>query len=499
MDTLSQLVVGLQIALQPMNFFYCFIGVFLGTLIGVLPGIGPLGGIALLLPLTYGLNTTTAIILLAGIFYGAQYGGSTTSILINIPGEASSIVTCLDGHQMALQGRAGPALGIAAFGSFIAGTLGVIGLMLIAYPLSKLALKLGPPEFFALMTLGIIVVTSISRGSFLKSAMMAAVGYLLSFIGIDPVEGNVRFTFGTIYLTSGLDIAPLVIGLFGISEVLASLEETANLSVVEMKRKLRSFLPTSKDWKVSIIPIFRGTIVGFLIGLIPGGGVILASFSSYAVEKRCSRHPEKFGKGAIEGVAGPESANNAASSACFIPLFSLGLPSNIITAMLLGAMMIHGVQPGPLFIAEHGTVFWGVVASMYIGNIMLLILNLPLIPLWVQVLKIPRKVLLPVILLLCTLGSYSVNNNILDVFVMVLFGFVGYVLRKLQYEVAPICLGFVLGPLTENSFRQSLIISNGSFMVFVTRPITAVIISFTILLLAYSVYRGTKFPGFELE
>jgi len=495
MDALGNLLAGLHTALQPGNFFYCFLGVLLGTLVGVLPGIGPLAGIALLLPLTYHISATPAIILLAGVYYGCQYGGSTTSILMNVPGEVSSIVTCLDGHQMALKGRAGPALGIAAFGSFIAGTAGTVGLMLIAIPLTQIALRFGPPEFFALMALGIIVLTSISRGSLIKGLIMAAVGCALSFIGIDPVAGRERFTFGMIHLTSGLDIGPLAIGLFGVSEVLMNMEESVKLHVVGMRSRIREYLPSLKDWRDSIIPILRGTVLGFLVGIIPGGGVLLASFASYAVEKRVSKHPERFGTGIIEGVAAPESANNAASSAGFIPLFTLGIPSNVIMALLLGALMIHGAQPGPLFLSQHGDLFWGVVGSMYIGNLMLLILNLPLIPLWVQFLRIPQRILLPLILLFCIVGSYSVNNNILDVLVMAIAGLAGYILRKRQYELAPLCLAFVLAPIMENSLRQSLIISNGTFMVFVTRPIAAAILSVALLLLAYSGIKRRRITG----
>lgn len=497
MDALNSLLSGFNIALQPTNFLYCFVGVFLGTLIGVLPGIGPLGGIALLLPLSYGLSGTTAMILLAGIYYGCQYGGSTTSILMNVPGEISSIVTCLDGHQMALQGRAGPALGIAAFGSFIAGSLGTIGLMLLANPLTKIALKFGTPEFFALMVMGIVILVSISQKSVVKGLLMAAVGYTLSCVGIDPVTGRERLTFGFLYLTSGFDIGPLAIGLFGVSEVLIDLEESLELTII--KAKLRSYMPSLQDWRDSILPILRGTILGFFVGIIPGGGALLSSFASYGVEKRLSKHPEKFGTGTIEGVAGPESANNAGAQGAFVPLLTLGVPSNVITALLLGALLIHGMQPGPLFLSEHGDVFWGFVASMYIGNVMLLVLNLPLIPLWVQLLKVPKKIMLPLILLFCILGSYSVNNNILDVLVMTLSGLTGYMLRKLDYEVAPLCLALVLGPVMENSFRQSLIISDGSFMIFLTRPIAAVMLSVAVFLLIFSTLRRKKFVGIDLE
>jgi putative tricarboxylic transport membrane protein len=440
-----------------------------------------------------------SIIFLAGIYYGCQYGGSTTSILMNVPGEASTIITCIDGHQMALKGRAGPALGIAAFGSFIAGTLGTIGLMLVANPLAKIALKFGTSEFFALMVLGIVVLVSISSKSILKSLVMAVVGFALSLVGIDPIAGSERFTFGVLHLNSGLDLAPLAIGLFGVSEVLIDMEESIKASFNIIKTELKEYFPSLKDWRDSAGPILRGTVLGFLVGIIPGGGAILASFASYAAEKRLSKHPEKFGTGVIEGVAGPESANNSATSGGFIPLLTMGIPSNAVMALLLGALMIHGVRTGPLFMSEHSDIFWGVIGSMYIGNVMLLILNLPLIPLWVQLLKVPSKILLPLILLFCILGSYSVNNNILDVLIMSLSGLGGYVLRKLDYEVAPICLAFLLGPIMESSFRRSLIISDGSFMIFVTRPITAVTLLVSLFLLVYFGLKRKKIFDLDLE
>jgi len=499
MDPIGNLLAGFHIVLQPANFFYCFFGVFIGTLIGVLPGIGPLGGIALLLPFTYGLNVTPAIILLAGIYYGAQYGGSTTSILMNVPGELSSIITTLDGHQMALKGRAGPALGIAALGSFIAGTLGTIGLMLVAIPISRIAIKFGPPEFFSLIILAIILLSSISRGSVVKGLMMAGIGYSLSFVGIDPIAGRERFTFGLTHLTSGLDLGALGIGLFGVSEVLLTMEKSVQTTVINVGTKLRGYFPSLKDWRDSIGPIVRGTILGFVVGVIPGGGALLASFACYAVEKRVSKYPEKFGTGIIEGVAGPESANNAATNGAFVPLLTIGIPSNVVTALLLGALMIHGVQPGPFFLRQHGDMFWGIIASMYIGNVMLLILNLPLIPLWVQVLRIPQRVLLPLILVFCIVGSYGVNNNILDVLVMIISGGAGYVLRKAGYEIAPLCVAFVLGPIMENSFRQSLIISRGSFMIFLKHPISASLLSASALLLLFSAISRRKIVAVELD
>ncbi len=499
MESIGNFLTGLSIAIQPSNLLYCFLGVFLGTFIGVLPGIGPLAGIALLLPITYGIDTTAAIILLAGIYYGCQYGGSTTAILMNVPGEVSSIVTCLDGYQMALKGRAGAALGIAAFGSFIAGTLGTIGLMLIANPVAQIALKFGAPEFFSLMVLGIAVLTSIAHGLTTKALIMAAVGYALSFIGIDSISGKERFTFGIIYLNSGLDLGPLAIGLFGVSEVLINMEKSTKSTIIQMKTRLKGYLPSLKDWRDSIRPILRGTGLGFFVGTIPGGGALLASFVSYATEKRLSKYPKKFGTGVIEGVAGPESANNAGASGGFIPLLTMGIPSNVVMALLLGALMIHGVQPGPLFITQHSDIFWGVIGSMYIGNVILLVLNLPLIPLWVQILKIPKNILLPLILLFCILGSYSVNNNIVDVMVMGISGFAGYLLRKLDYEVAPLCLAFVLGPIMENAFRQSLIISDGSFATFVERPLAAVMLAIAVFLLVFSEVRGKKIVEVDLD
>jgi len=499
LDAFTNLMAGLEAALQPINFFYCFIGTLLGTLLGVLPGIGPLAGIALLLPLTYGLTPTAAMILLAGVYYGCQYGGSTTSILMNVPGEVSSIVTCLDGNKMAKQGRAGAALGIAAFGSFIAGTGGVVGLMLISVPVAKVTVKFGPPEFFSLMVLAIVILTSISRGSTAKAMIMAVLGFILSFIGIDPVSGRERLTFGSIQLTSGIELSSLAIGLFGVSEMLINMEESIETTAIQLKQKIKGYLPTLKDWRMSAGPITRGTIVGFVTGTIPGGGAIVASFVSYALEKRLSKHPEKFGTGTIEGVAGPESANNSATSGAFIPLLTMGIPSNVIMALLLGALMIHGIRPGPLFLVEHKDIFWAVIGSMYIGNVMLLVLNLPLIPLWVQLLKVPNRILLPTILLICVIGSYSVNNNVFDILVMALAGIAGYVLRKSGYEVAPLCLAFVLGPTMENSFRQALIMSDGSFSIFVTRPIAAVTLAFAALALGVLAIKGRKIPGVQLD
>lgn len=487
MNILQDLFYGFSVAFHPINALACFVGVFIGTLIGVLPGIGPVGAMSILLPVTFGLSPVAGIIMLAGIYYGASYGGSTTSILVNIPGEAASVVTCLDGNQMAKQGRAGPALGIAAFGSFIAGTLGLVGLMVMAKPLATFAVAFGPAEYFSLMCLGLSLITYLTQGSVVKGLAMAGLGLFLSLIGQDIVTGKARFTFGIYELQDGLGLVPLVMGLFGISEVLSNLirpEERALL-----KTKIRHLLPNKEDWRQSALPIGRGSLLGFFLGILPGGGAIIASFVSYAVEKRFSRHPERFGKGAIEGVAGPESANNSATSGAFIPLFSLGIPSNVIMALLLGALMIHGVRPGPLLIMEHPEIFWGTVASMYVGNIMLLILNLPLIGLWVKILKIPYRVLFPLILLFCLIGSYSINYNVFDIFVMIFFGLVGLGFRYLDYEPAPLVLAFVLGPMLEQNLRQALILSDGSPAIFVTKPLSAACLAVSAFLLFSAVFR----------
>ena len=481
LDTLSSLLYGFSIALQPENLLFCLIGSVLGTLVGVLPGIGPVGAIAILLPATFKISTTGSIIMLAGIYYGAMYGGSTTSILVNIPGEAASVVTCMDGYQMALQGRAGPALGISAFGSFIAGTIGVIGLMLFAVPLSKMALKFGPHEYFSLIILGLTFVTYLSHGSVLKAVMMCCFGIMLSNIGLDPITSTPRITFDIPELFDGIGIAPVAMGLFGVGEVLVNLERTITTQL--LKTKVKNLFPSKLDWIQSKWALVRGTLVGFFLGILPGGGHVVASFLSYGLEKRVSKHPEQFGKGAIEGVAAPESANNSAASSSFIPLLTLGIPPNVTLSILFGAFLIHGITPGPFLIRDHPDVFWGVLSSMYVGNVMLLVLNLPLIPMWVQVLKIPDKYLYPLILLFCLIGAYSMNNSVFDVFVMIIFGVVGYLFRKFEYEGAPLVLAFVLGPLLDLNLRQALLISDGKFIDFFTRPISAVTLGLAIFLL----------------
>ena len=470
-----------RLPLLPENLLFCVIGVVIGTLVGVLPGLGPAAAITLLLPATFHVTPVSAMIMLSGIYYGAMYGGSTTSILVNTPGEAASVVTCLDGYQMARRGRAGAALGIAAFGSFIAGTIGVVGLMLLAPPLAEAALKFGPPEYFALMILGLTILTFLASGSMWNSLLMAAFGLFLGCIGLDPLVGMNRFTFDIAELTDGIGLVPVVMGLFGISEVLLNVEQSMDRAVFETK--IKNMLPNRKDWAESAWPICRGTILGFFLGILPGGGAAIASFVSYAVEKRVSKHPEEFGSGAIAGVAGPESANNAATAGAFIPLLTLGIPANAVMAILLGAMMIYGMQPGPTLISEHPDLFWGAITSMYLGNAMLLVLNLPMIGLWVKILKVPYPILFPLILLFCLIGAYSLNNNITEVFLMVVFGVIGYFFKKFHYEGAPLVLALVLGPIMETSLRRSLMLSYGDPLIFFQRPISAILLGMSFFLL----------------
>ena len=496
MDWIQNIAYGFQVALQPANLVYCFMGTLIGTLVGVLPGLGPAAAIALLLPSTFHATPVSATIMLAGIYYGAMYGGSTTSILVNIPGEAASVVTCLDGHKMALKGRAGPALGIAAFGSFIAGTFGVIALSLTGPILSGVALRFGPPEYFAMMIVGITVLTYLSSGSMVKALLIAAVGLILGGVGMDAISGKYRFTYGLQVLADGVGLVPVVMGLFGIAEVLENLETEIRRDV--LATEFKNLLPTLKDWKDSAAPIGRGTFLGFFLGLIPGGGAINASFASYAIEKKVSKHPEEFGHGAIQGVAGPEAANNSAASGNFIPLLTLGIPCNAVMAILLGALMIHGLQPGPLLMTKAPDLFWGTIVSMYIGNAMLLVLNLPLIGLWVRVLKVPYYLLYPLILLFCLVGAYSINNNAGDVLIMLVFGVVGYLMRKFQYDAAPLVLALVLGPMLEEAFRQSLMLSKGDFSIFISRPLSlAFLITAALLIIIPIVTQRKKLATLE--
>jgi len=470
MGFLQSVLYGFSVSLEPANLLACFVGVFIGTLVGVLPGIGSVATMSLLFPVTYTMSATSSIIMMAGIYYGAMYGGSTTSILVNIPGEAASVVTCLDGHQMARQGRAGPALGIAAFGSFIAGTFSVIGIMLLGPPLATLALRFGPPEVFGLLLLSFTLVTYLTGGSKLKAGAMALLGLFLGTVGLDPIMATPRFTYGSITLMDGLGLVPLIMGLFGVAEVLFNIEKPVRQEVFHAQ--IKRLLPNRQDWSGSAGAITRGSLLGFFLGILPGMGAIIPSFISYAVERRISRHPERFGAGAIEGVAGPESANNAATGGSMIPLLTLGIPPNVVMAVLMGAFLVHGVQPGPLLIKEHPELFWGVVASMYVGNAMLLILNLPLIGLWVQLLRVPYRILFPLILLFCMIGVYSVAGNIWDIAVMLAFGGVGYLMKKFEYEPVPLVLAFVLGRMAEESLRQSLVLSRGSLTIFAFRPLS---------------------------
>ena len=478
---------GFSLALTPYNLLFGFVGALLGTAVGVLPGLGPAATISLLLPLSYAIgNPITSIIMLAGIYYGAMYGGSTTSILLNIPGEAASVVTCIDGYQMAKKGRAGAALGMAAIGSFIAGTFGVIGLTFVAPPLSAFALKFGPPEYFSLTILGLMLATYLSGKSILKGMIMAVVGLLLATVGMDPVTGNTRYTFGLLILEDGFDFLTLGMGLFGIGEIFLTLEGKVKAQLVTTK--ITNLWPTLKDWAQSKLSVLRGSGVGFFVGLLPGGGAVIASLLAYAVEKRVSKEPQRFGQGALEGVAAPESANNAAASASFIPMLTLGIPGNPAIAMIFAALLIQGVTPGPLLLKEHPDLFWGVIASMYIGNAMLLVLNLPLVGLWVQMLKVPYSILAPVIVLICSIGVYSMKNDVSDVMMMVIFGVVGYFFRKLQFELGPLLLAFVLGRILERSLRQALLISRGDLSIFLTRPISAAFLAVVALMILFSIF-----------
>ena len=481
MDVITQLYNGFAVALLPINLMACFLGVLVGTLIGVLPGIGPVTAMALLLPVTLSAPPEAGIIMMAGIYYGSMYGGSTTSILVNIPGEAASVVTCIDGHEMAKHGRAGPALGMAALGSFFAGTAAIVALMLVAPLLARWALKFGPAEYFSLMVLGLALLSFLTAGSMAKALMMACVGIVLGLVGTDSITAEERLTYGRLELLDGIGIVPVVMGLFGVAEILSNLEKRIRAEIVSSQ--IGSLWPTSDDWARSRGPMLRGTVLGFLLGILPGGGAVIASFASYAMEKRLSKTPERFGKGAIEGVAGPEAANNAAAGGAFIPLLTLGIPPNVIMALLLGAFIIHGLQPGPLLMVQRPDVFWGIVASMYIGNVMLLVLNMPLIGMWVQVLKVPYPILFPLILLFCVIGVFSSSSAVFDVFVMVLFGAIGYLMHKFSYEPSPLILAFVLGPLLENNLRKALILSRGDFWTFVERPISATCLAIAALMI----------------
>ncbi|WP_018000513.1 tripartite tricarboxylate transporter permease [Paracoccus sp. N5] len=474
MDLLSNLAMGFSVASSLANLAFCLIGVILGTLIGVLPGIGATATIAMLLPITFQLEPVSALIMLAGIYYGAQYGGSTTAILINMPGESSSAVTAIDGYQMARKGRAGTALSVAALGSFFAGTVSTFLVAIFAPPLTEIALKFGAAEYFSLMVLGLVMSVALAHGSVLKALAMVVLGLLLGMVGTDIYTGTPRFTLGITQYADGLNFVALAVGVFGIAEILRNLEDEHDREV--MTKNINRLFPTGAELKQMIGPVLRGTGVGSVLGILPGGGAILASFASYTVEKKLSKHPEEFGKGALAGVAGPESANNAGAQTSFIPLLTLGIPANPVMALMIGAMIIQGIVPGPNVVSEQPQLFWGIIASMWIGNLMLVVLNLPLIGLWVKLLTVPYYVLFPIIMAMCSIGVYSVATNTYDLFAVAFFGLLGYVMSKLRCEPAPLLLGFVLGPLLEENLRRAMILSRGDPSTFVTRPISLVLL-----------------------
>ncbi|MCC7547841.1 MAG: tripartite tricarboxylate transporter permease [Burkholderiales bacterium] len=470
MDLLANLATGFAVALTWQNVAFCFLGVALGTLIGVLPGIGPVATIAMLLPITFHFEPASALIMLAGIYYGAQYGGSTTSILVNLPGEASSVVTCLDGYQMARAGRAGAALAVAALGSFFAGCVATLILATFAPPLAELAFKFGPAERFSLMVLGLVAAVTLAHGSLLKAITMIVLGVLLGLVGADPEVGRMRYTFGLPQLTDGIGFVVVAMGIFAFGEIIANLERGDSREV--FTKSIKGLWPTREDFRLAWKAVLRGTGIGSLLGILPGGGATLGAFASYMVEKKVAKDPSRFGKGAIEGVAGPESANNAGAQTSFIPLLTLGIPSNAVMALMVGAMIIHGIQPGPQVMQERPELFWGMIASMWIGNLLLVILNLPMIGIWVKLLSVPYRLLYPAILVLCCIGIYSLNNSVFDVGLAVFFGLLGYVFIKLECEPAPLMLGFVLGPMLEENLRKAMTISRGDPGVFVTRPLS---------------------------
>ena len=483
MDALQLLAGGFAAAMQPTNLLFAVIGCVLGTLVGVLPGLGPAAGIAILIPITFNLDPTPAIIMMAAIYYGAMYGGTITSVLINTPGEAASAVTCLDGYEMAKQGRAGAALAIAAIGSFVGGSIAVLGLVFLAIPLTRLALMLGSPETFALIVLALSLVTGLGGKSIVRSLISALIGFLLATWGIDPGTGTPRLAFGKPELMDGIEIVSVVMGMFGIGEILLNAEQVIGTAVTG---RVSSLALSAKDMKDSVGPILRGTGIGFFFGIVPGLGAMTAAFMSYIAEKRVSKTPEKFGTGMIEGVAGPETANNACATAAMIPMFTLGIPGSSAAAILMGALIIHGLTPGPLLFKDHPDFVWTVIASMYIGNVVLVILNLPLIQIWISILKVPYSILFAVILLFCLVGAFSLNSSVFDMGVLVVFGILGYAFKKLDFPIAPLVLTLILGPLMERGLRQSLQGSAGDFSVFFTRPVTAVLLALSLLVLVSS-------------
>lgn len=487
MDAFQNILMGFSVALSPANLLYAFLGSAFGTLIGVLPGIGPAAGTALLIPLTARLPPTGAIIMLTAIFYGTQYGGTITSVLLNVPGEAASAITCIDGYQMARKGRAGSALSIAAIGSFIGGTFATIALVFLAGPLTKVALEFGPVEFFSLMVLGLSLLMGLAGKSMIKALMMGVFGLLLAMVGMDPVRGSPRFTFGRMELMDGLNFVPVIMGLFGLAEILENAEETLSNTA---SAKVGSLIPSKQEVKDSVGPIARGTFLGTLLGLIPGMTGSMASFLSYSMEKKISRHPEKFGEGAIEGVAGPETANNAHANGALIPLFTLGIPASPTVAVLMGAFLMNGLIPGPFLFREQPQLVWGVIASFFIGNIMLLVLNLPLIGIWVKMLKIPYTILFAIIMTFMIIGAYGVDNSAFDVVVMIIFGFLGYVLKKFDFPIAPIILTLILGPNMERSLRRAMEMSQGDFSILFASPLSAALLIISVIILITSSLRS---------
>jgi putative tricarboxylic transport membrane protein len=492
MDLLANLTLGFSVALSPFNLTLAFLGVIVGTLVGALPGIGPVSGVALLLPLTFGMPPTSAIILLASLYYGTMYGGTITSVLINTPGESTSVVTCIDGHQMALQGRAGPALGVAAIGSFAAGTVGVVLLMVMSPALARWALSFGPPETFALMLLGLTTVTGLTGENAVKGYISMVLGLMLSMTGFDIISGDARYTGGINELLDGVDFLPVAIGLFGIGEVLAGAAAPAEGRILHARYGLRDVMLSATDWARSRWAIVRGAALGFVIGVLPGAGPTIASFLAYSVEKKFSRHPEEFGRGAIEGVAGPESANNAASAGAMVPMLTLGIPGSATTAVMLGGLMMWGLRPGPLLFEKNPDFVWGLIASMYIGNVMLVILNIAFIPLFVRALRVPYNVLMPLIIVFCITGAYSQGNKVWDVGLMLVFGVIGYLMRRLDYSPAALTLALVLGPLAERALRQSLIISDAGVGIFFLRPISAVLTCAALAAVAVPMVRAAR-------
>ena len=489
MELIANIGLGLSIAVTPTNLLYCLIGVFLGTLIGVLPGLGPTATISMLLPVTFGLPPTSALIMLAGIYYGSQYGGSTTSILVNLPGEAASVVTTLDGYQMARQGRAGVALATSAIGSFFAGTVATLLLALFAPPLAAVALKFGPADYFSLMVLGLVASVVLAQGSLLHAIAMVLLGLVLGLVGTDVNSGAQRYTFGILELADGISFVVVAMGMFGLAEVIRNLEHESGHAVIA---KITSLMPTKEDWKRMAAPILRGTLIGSAVGILPGSGSILGSFAAYSLEKKVSKNRTQFGKGAIEGVAAPEAANNAGAQTSFIPMLTLGIPSNPVMALMVGAMIIQGIQPGPAVIKEQPALFWGIIVSMWIGNFFLVILNLPLIGLWVRMIMVPYRLLYPSILVFCAIGVFSLRNSVFDVYLMGLFGVLGYVFSKLGCEPAPMMLAFILGPLMEEYLRRAMLLSRGDPWVFVQRPI-----SLTLLALAVLAMCAVLLPSFS--